>query len=386
MMPPDLNLPDDVEALKAMVLAVAEKAARVDALESEVADLKARNAEADERIERLTQILKAFDRARFGRRSEKLGSPSTDDEQQAFVFEEIETGIAAVRAQVNKGCERPNGKRPPRPRKGFAPHLERVEVVIEPEELPEHAGNARDDRTFGGSGPPMVAYRFEDSRAGECVARHLSRYRGILQVDGYAAYNKLVRSDGGNDGVTLAGCRSHGRRKFHELYASESSKVATETVERMAKLWQVEETVRGQSPDARVAARQQTSAAIVTDLFALRQKSVPRVSGKSKLAEALRYPISRRAIFERFLSDGRIELDSNTVERAIRPQAIRRKNSLFAGSDGGGRTWATIATLLQTSKLNNVDPFDWLTPRLERIADGWPSSEIDALMPWNHAG
>ncbi len=143
MTPPDLKLPDDVEALKAMVLAMAEKAARAEALASEVADLKARNADADERIERLTQILKAFDRARFGRRSEKLGSPTIDDEQQAFVFEEIETGIAAIRAKVNKGRERPDGKRPPRPRKGFAPHLERVEVVIEPEDLPEHSGKQK---------------------------------------------------------------------------------------------------------------------------------------------------------------------------------------------------------------------------------------------------
>ncbi|TDW16355.1 transposase IS166 family protein [Rhizobium azibense] len=143
MTPPDLNLPDDVDALKAMVLAMAEKAARADALESEIADLKARNADADERIERLTQILKAFDRARFGRRSEKLGSPTTDDEQQAFVFEEIETGIAAIKAQVNKGRERSEGKRPPRPRKGFAPHLERVEVVLEPEDLPEHVGKQK---------------------------------------------------------------------------------------------------------------------------------------------------------------------------------------------------------------------------------------------------
>lgn len=102
MTPPDLQLPDDVETLKAMVLALAEKAARTDALESEVADLKARNSNADERIERLTQILKAFDRARFGRRSETLGSAGIDDEQQAFVFEEIETGIAAIRAKVNK--------------------------------------------------------------------------------------------------------------------------------------------------------------------------------------------------------------------------------------------------------------------------------------------
>ena len=243
---------------------------------------------------------------------------------------------------------------------------------------------ARDDRPFGGSSPPMVAYRFEDSRAGDRVARHLSGYRGILQVDGHGAYNKLARSDGGNDGVMLAYCWSHSRRKFYELHASDSSKIATETVELMAKLWQVEETARGQSPDARVAARQATSAAVVTELFSLWQKTLPRISGKSKLAEAIRYATSRRSIFERFLTDGRIELDNNIVERAIRPQTITRKNSLFAGSDGGGRTWATIATLLQTAKMNNVDPQAWLTQTLERIANGWASSDLDALMPWNY--
>ncbi|MGY3591959.1 hypothetical protein ACVIGB_008458 [Bradyrhizobium sp. USDA 4341] len=111
--------------------------------------------------------------------------------------------------------------------------------------------------------------------------------------------------------------------------------MATATVERMARLSQVEKTVRGQSPDARVAARQQTSAAIVADLFDLWQQTLRRIFGKSKLAEAIRYAVSRRAIFERFLTDGRIELDSNIVERAIRPQTITRKNSLFAGSDVG---------------------------------------------------
>jgi transposase len=525
---PEIELPDDVEALKVMVLAMAEKAARVDALEKQVDDLEARNADADERIERLTQILKAFDRARFGRRSEKLGAAAVDDEQHAFVFEEIETGIAAIKSQVTKGRSSADGKRAPRPRKGFAPHLERVEVVIEPAELPEYAGKqkiligedvserldvvaakfrvivtrrpkyvfrnedgviqaaapphiieggipteallaqiavskyadglplyrqeaiygrdkveldrklmaqwmgklgfeldilaeyilneikkaerifadettlptlapgsgsaktawlwayARDDRPFGGNSPPMVAYRFEDSRAGECVARHLIGYRGILQVDGYGAYSKLVRKDGGNDGVVLAGCWSHSRRKFYELHVAKSSKIATETVERMAKLWEIEETVRGQSPEVRIAARQNGSAAIVRDLFTLWQSTLPRVSGKSKLAEALRYAISRRDIFERFLTDGRIEIDSNIVERAIRPQAITRKNSLFAGSDGGGRTWATIATLLQTAKMNAVDPQAWLAQTLERLAKGWPSSAIDDLMPWNY--
>ena len=137
----DLSLPDDMDQLKSMVRAMAAQAARADALEREIEALTARNADADERIKRLMQILKAYDRARFGRRSEKLGSAATDgeDPQQAFVFEEIETGISALRAQVGKG-QVSNEKRPPRPRKGFPPHLERIEVVIEPEDLPEHAG------------------------------------------------------------------------------------------------------------------------------------------------------------------------------------------------------------------------------------------------------
>lgn len=522
----DLSLPDDMDLLKSMVRAMAQKTA---ALEDENAALKARSSDADERIKRLMQILKAYDRARFGRRSEKLGaggSSENDEAQQAFVFEEIETGISALRAQVGKGRTSSDEKRPPRARKGFPLHLERVEVVIEPEDLPEHAGKqkvligedvserldvipakfrvivtrrpkyafkgwdgviqalapahiiesgipteallaqiavskyadglplyrqegiyardlvdldrrlmaqwmgrvgfeldiladhvlgevlkgarvfadetslptlapgtgatktawlwayARDDSTFGGSGPPMVAYRFEDSRSGDCVRRHLGGYSGILQVDGYAAYNKLIRKDGGNDGPRLAGCWAHSRRRFYELHAAGASEIATATVERMTELWKLEAEVRGQSPEARAVARQAISAPIVAGLFTLWQQTLPRISGKSKLAEALRYAISRREIFERFLTDGLIELDSNIVERAIRPQTITRKNSLFAGSDGGGRTWATIATLLQTCKMNNVDPVAWLTQTLERIANQWPSAEIDALMPW----
>jgi hypothetical protein len=132
----------------------------------------------------------------------------------------------------------------------------------------------------------MVAYRFEDSRATECVARHLSGYRGILQVDGYGGYSKLVRKDGGNDGVVLAGCWSHSRRKFYELHVAKSSKVATETVERMAELWEIEETVRGQNPHARVAGRQERSATIVRDLFKT-SSSAFSPTGASRLTPTL---------------------------------------------------------------------------------------------------
>jgi hypothetical protein len=107
---------------------------------------------------------------------------------------------------------------------------------------------ARDDSTFGGSGPPMVAYRFEESRSGDCVRRHLGSYGGILQVDGYAAYNKLLRKDGGNDGPRLAGCWANSRRRFYEPHAAKDSHVATATVERMAELWKLEAQVRGHPP------------------------------------------------------------------------------------------------------------------------------------------
>ncbi|MER9964945.1 IS66 family transposase, partial [Mesorhizobium sp. M0045] len=486
MSAPELALPDDVDALKAMVIAMAQKAAL---LEERNLHLELVNKSADERIARLTAVVKMLERARFGSRSERLRTGALSEEQYALVFEEIETGVAAIEAQMEKSAGGSKAKRAPRPRKGFAAHLERVEVVIEPEtpagcealdkiligedvserldvtpakfrvivtRRPKYAykgwdgviqaaapariiqsgipteallaqiavskyadglplyrqeaiyardqveidrsqmaqwmgkvgfelepladyaltrikqgervfadettlptlapgsGKAktaylwtylRDDRPFGGSGPPIVAYRFEDSRAGECVARHLDGYRGILQVDGYAAYNRLARSDRGNDGVTLAACWSHVRRKFYELHAAGSSVIASQTVAQMAPLWAAEEAVRGQDPVLRIAARQEKSAAVVAALFALWEKELPKLSGKSKPAEAIRYALGRRAALERFLTDGRIEIDSNTVERAIRPQAI---SGSFCPCWAGGRSPLSLASVFRT--------------------------------------
>jgi transposase len=243
---------------------------------------------------------------------------------------------------------------------------------------------ARDDRTFGGTAPPMVAYRFEDSRGADSVARHLAGYTGLLQVDGWGAYNRLAEAKRSGGPLTLAACWAHLRRKFYELHVAGISHVASETVERMAVLWAIEESIRGQSPDARRATRQEQSAPIVAELWPFWEKELSRISGKSKLAEAIRYARSRREALERFLADGRLDIDSNAVERAIRPQTITRKNALFAGSDGGGNTWATIATLLQTAKMNDVDPFAWLARTLKRIAGGWSNQDLDHLLPFNH--
>ena len=241
----------------------------------------------------------------------------------------------------------------------------------------------RDDRSYGGSGPPIVVYRFEDSRRAECLERHLAGWSGLLQCDGYAAYRKLAETDRPGGAATLACCWSHLRREFFKLHADGSSQVATWTVERMAELWAVEARVKGQDPQARLEERQKISAPVVLELQSCWENELPRISGKSKLAEAIRYGLTRTAEFGRFLEDGCIELDNNSVERAIRPQTITRKNALFAGSEAGGHTWATIASLLATARLNDVDPNAWLTQALERIAQGWPNKNIDDLLPWN---
>ena len=214
--------------------------------------------------------------------------------------------------------------------------------------------------------------------------RHLAGFSGLLQVDGYTAYKRLADPARPGGPVTLAACWAHLRRKFYELHVSGVSETATWSVERMAALWAIEARVRGHGPDERRQARLQSSAPIVAELFARWQADLGRIPGKSKLAEIIRYALVRRDTFERFLQDGRIEIDSNTVERAIRPQTLTRKNALFAGSDGGGTTWATIATLLATARLNDVDPQAWLALTLERIAYGWPQSRLDELLPWHH--
>jgi transposase len=179
---------------------------------------------------------------------------------------------------------------------------------------------ARDDRPFGRAGPPMVAYRFEDSRSGDCAARHLGDYRGILQCDGYAGYRRLASVPRAN-GLRLAGCWAHLRRRFFDLHANGESAVASATVEQMKLLWAVEDEVRGQLPQARLAARRATSAGVVQALFELWERELARISGKTKLAEAIRYARSHRTALMLFLGDGRAEIDSNIVERAIRPQA-----------------------------------------------------------------
>jgi hypothetical protein len=237
---------------------------------------------------------------------------------------------------------------------------------------------ARDDRPWDGRDPPGVAYVYAPDRKAERPIAHLAGFAGILQVDGYGGYRVLADKSG----ATLAFCWAHVRRRFYELAAAGPAPIASEALRRIAELYRVEDDIRGQQADARRAARQERSRPILAELEPWLREKLGLISQKTKLAEAIRYTLSRWEGLSRFLDDGRIEIDSNTVERSIRPIALNRKNALFAGSDGGAEHWAVVASLIETCKLNGVEPLGYLADVLTRIVNGHPNSQIDDLLPW----
>lgn len=237
---------------------------------------------------------------------------------------------------------------------------------------------ARDDRPWGGLDPPGVAYVYAPDRKSERPIAHLSGFKGVLQVDGYGGYRVLAE----RGEVVLAFCWAHVRRRFYELAAAGPAPIASEALARIADLYAVEKEIRGRTAEERRAVRQEKSKTILDELEPWLSAKLELISQKTKLAEAIRYALSRWAGLTRFVDDGRIEIDSNAVERAIRPIALNRKNALFAGSDGGGEHWAIIASLSETCKLNGIDPQAYLADVITKIVNGHPNSQIDDLLPW----
>jgi transposase len=237
---------------------------------------------------------------------------------------------------------------------------------------------ARNDRPWGGSDPPMVAYVYAADRRAERPESHLGDFAGILQVDGFGGYAALARR---RQQIRLAFCWAHVRRKFYEL--ADTSPVATEALRRIALLYAIEDDVRGSLAKQRQAARAERSRAIVDDLCQYLDARSRQVSAKGKLGEAIRYALTRWGGLARFLDDGHIDLDSNTVERSIRPLALNRKNALFAGPDEGGDNWAVIATLIENCKISGINPHTWLTDTLASLANGHPANSVGDLMPWS---
>jgi transposase len=238
---------------------------------------------------------------------------------------------------------------------------------------------ARDDRPWCGPDPPAVVYLYSPDRRAERPAAHLARFSGVVQVDGYPGFERL--STAGK--IQLAACWAHARRKFYEVHQATGSPVAAEALRRIAELYAVEATVRGQAAEARKSVRHAKSLPLVSAMKMWLETQLNRVPPRGGVGDAIRYALTRWSALCRFLDDGRIELDNNTVERAIRPIALGRKNHLFAGSDGGAARWATVASILATAKLNDVEPFAYLTEVLERLSNGHPMNRLDELLPWN---
>jgi transposase len=242
---------------------------------------------------------------------------------------------------------------------------------------------AVDDRPWQGPQHPAAAYIYSADRKAMHPAAHLAKFRGVLQVDGYSGFASLV-TDRGDGSIRLAFCWAHTRRPFYEFHASTKSPIAAEALARIGKLYNIEADIRGQTAEQRCAIRHRRSRPIVEELHAWLQEQLPRLSGSSPLAAAMRYALRHWSGLVLFLDDGRIELDTNVVERGIRPVAVTRKNALFAGSDAGAEHWAIAMTLITTAKLNGVEPLAWLTDVLQRLVSGRTRQhEIAQLLPWN---
>ena len=242
---------------------------------------------------------------------------------------------------------------------------------------------ARDDSAWrGGTGPPAVVYTYAPGRGAEHAMTLLAGYRGIVQCDGYAAYKQVAQRGRAGNAVTLAFCWAHWRRRFYEIAKAGSAPIAEEALRRIAGLYKIEGQIRGNSAVERRAVRQAESKPVVEALKTWLAVQLARASAKSAIAVAIRYGLNHWDGLTRFLEDGRIEIDSNTVERSMRPIALNRKNALFAGHDTGAENWACLASLIETCKLNGVDPQAYLTDVLTKLVNLWPASRLDELMPW----
>lgn len=236
----------------------------------------------------------------------------------------------------------------------------------------------RDERPFAGARPPAALFRYSADRRGEHPRTHLKAFTGVIHADGYAGFNELFA---GNR-ITEAACWAHVRRKFFDVHAATGSPIAKEALDRIGDLYKLDKTIAGLPPDVRRGERQQRSKPIAEALAAWAEMTLRRLSRKSELAKAFRYMRSRWKALLRCFDDGRLALDNNPAERALRCVAIGRKNYLFAGSDAGGHRAAAIYSLIETAKLNRRNPQHYLADVLARIADH-PARKIADLLPWN---
>ena len=240
----------------------------------------------------------------------------------------------------------------------------------------------RDDRPFGGPDPPAACFFYSRDRSGEHPERHLATYAGLMQADAYAGFNRLYEASRKPGPIVEAACWSHARRKLYELAQLKKAPIAIEAVNRIDALFAIEREINGASPERRLTVRDQRSRPLLAELESYLRQQRTKLSSKGETAKAINYSLKRWPALSRFLDDGRICLSNNAAERALRGIAVGRHNWTFAGSDEGGRRAAAIYTLIETAKLNSIDPRAWLADVLMRLPD-YPAKNIADLLPWN---
>ena len=284
-------------------------------------------------------------------------------------------------------------------RKKLPEHLERIPHLIEPKDCtcPDCGGALKTLGTdesevleaktgWGSTDPPAVWYQYSPSWHGKYPQKHLARFKGKLQVDGYAGFEPLFvpSTPGASARVEEISCWAHGRRRFFDIYAALKSPIAKEAIERIGVLYQIETHIRGCSAEDRLAARQKYAVPHLEALNAWMIETLSQLDSSSKLADAFNYSLKRWKQLCRYTEDGRLEIDNGAAERSIRGMGIGRRNYLFFGSDSGGERAAIIYSLVESCKLNSIDPLSYLQYVLERIADH-PINRIEELLPWNVA-
>ena len=237
----------------------------------------------------------------------------------------------------------------------------------------------RDEQPWQGQAPPAVWFAYTPNRQGQHPQHHLRNFSGVVHADGFAGFNALYAN-----GCREAACMAHVRRKFYDIHEAKASPLAIGALAFIRQLYQVEESIRGKPPDERQRRRQQAAVPILAAFKDWLAHTLMQVSQKSELAKAIRYALSRWAALTRYCEDGRIEIDNNAAERALRGVALGRKNYLFAGSDQGGERAAALYSLIETAKLNDLDPMAYLRHVLSVIGTH-PINRIDQLLPWQIA-
>jgi transposase len=238
---------------------------------------------------------------------------------------------------------------------------------------------AQDQRSWGGTGPPAIVFTYAPGRGKEHALELLKDFSGVVQCDGYGSYKALARR---RQDIVLSHCWAHVRRDFIDLSKEGLTPIAAEALKRIAEFYSIDAEMRGRSPEERRSVRQARTKPLVYDTFDWLEEQLKHVPDRLKTAEVIRYVLNHREGLTRFLDDGRLELDNNTVERAIRPIALNRKNKLFAGGDEGGETWAILATFIECCKLLDLEPNAYLTDVVTRLINGHPQSRLAELTPW----